>query len=72
MIRAVQTAEPIPKAQFVRWKAMEEIDVGTCDGFTYAEFEQKYPEEFAARKADKLRYRYPGAGGGGESYQARI
>lgn len=32
---------------------------GTCDGMTYEEIEQKYPEEFALRQVDKLAYRYP-------------
>lgn len=33
---------------------------------TYQEIEQSYPEEFNARKNNKLYYRYPGMGG--ESY----
>jgi broad specificity phosphatase PhoE len=32
---------------------------GACDGMTYAEIEEKYPEEFELRKHDKLAYRYP-------------
>lgn len=45
-------------------QALDEIHAGICDGMTYAEVEAKYPEEFAARTRDKLRYRYPS----GESY----
>jgi broad specificity phosphatase PhoE len=37
---------------------------GVCDGMTYAEIAQKFPEDYEARKRDKLRYRYPS----GESY----
>ena len=32
---------------------------GTCDGMTYEEIEQRWPEEFALRQVDKLAYRYP-------------
>ncbi|GFH23018.1 6PF2K domain-containing protein, partial [Haematococcus lacustris] len=52
---------PFPKLQ---WKALDEIDAGVCDGMTYKQIAREMPEEFAARKQDKLRYRYPA----GESY----
>lgn len=48
-----------------RWKALDEIDAGRCDGMTYAEIAAQMPEEWAARQADKFRYRYPR----GESYE---
>ena len=41
-----------------RWKALEEIQVGVCDGMSYDEVKQRMPSEFAARQEDKLRYRY--------------
>jgi broad specificity phosphatase PhoE len=47
------------------WRALDEIDSGICDGMTYAEIAEKLPSEYAARQADKFRYRYPR----GESYQ---
>jgi len=61
--RTIETARklPFPKLQ---WKALDEINAGTCDGMTYSEIAKTMPEEFAARKKDKLRYRYPA----GESY----
>ncbi|KAL6745907.1 6-phosphofructo-2-kinase-domain-containing protein [Haematococcus lacustris] len=61
--RTIQTARmlPFPKLQ---WKALDEIDAGVCDGMTYKQIAREMPEEFAARKQDKLRYRYPA----GESY----
>lgn len=62
--RAIQTCEPLPWP-YVSKKALDEIDAGVCDGLTYAEIAAQLPEEFAARQADKLRYRYPR----GESYQ---
>ncbi len=47
------------------WKALDEIDVGVCDSLTYSEVEASFPDEVAARRVDKLRYRYPR----GESYE---
>ncbi|HHO49573.1 MAG TPA: fructose-2,6-bisphosphatase, partial [Deltaproteobacteria bacterium] len=44
---------------------LDEIDAGVCDGWTYEEIAEKMPEEFAARRDDKLHYRYPR----GESYE---
>lgn len=38
---------------------LDELYAGVCDGLTYKEIEQKYPEEFARRQEDKLTYRYP-------------
>eukprot|EP00397_Hematodinium_sp_SG-2012_P008567 GEMP01008632.1.p1 GENE.GEMP01008632.1~~GEMP01008632.1.p1 ORF type:complete len:584 (+),score=98.76 GEMP01008632.1:49-1800(+) len=46
------------------WRNLDEIYAGSCDGMTYAEIEEAYPEEFAQRKHNKLTYRYPR----GESY----
>ncbi len=41
----------------LRRKALDEIDAGQCDGMTYREVEARMPDEFAARKRDKLGYR---------------
>lgn len=43
---------------------LDELYAGMCDGLTYKEIEEKYPDEFARRQEDKLTYRYPR----GESY----
>jgi broad specificity phosphatase PhoE len=43
---------------------LDELYAGTCDGMTYKEIQQVFPEEFSRRQADKLSYRYPR----GESY----
>ncbi len=43
---------------------LDELYAGVCDGMTYKEIEEMFPEEFAARQNDKLKYRYPR----GESY----
>ncbi len=55
---------PPPRVTF-RWKTLNEIDVGICDGLTYKEIRDDYPQDFVARDCDKFAYRYPM----GESYQ---
>ncbi|KAI9295439.1 bifunctional 6-phosphofructo-2-kinase/fructose-2,6-bisphosphate 2-phosphatase [Neoconidiobolus thromboides FSU 785] len=64
MKRTVATGKnlPYPKLQ---WKALDELDAGVCDGLTYEEIAEKYPEDYANRDDDKLSYRYRG----GESYK---
>jgi 6-phosphofructo-2-kinase/fructose-2,6-biphosphatase len=63
--RTQQTAAHIPPScPVTKWRALVEIEVGTCNALTYEEVEKKFPEEAAMRKKDKLRYRYPQ----GESY----
>lgn len=61
--RTIATASNLPYPK-VRWKALDEIQSGVCDGMTYAEVKEQMPEEYEMRKHDKLRYRYPS----GESY----
>lgn len=61
--RTIQTAEKI-RALNLRWRALNEIDAGVCEGLTYEEVSKKHPEIPRTRLRDKLRYRYPG----GESY----
>jgi hypothetical protein len=48
MKRIIQTAAHLtyPKKQ---WKALDELDAGVCDGLTYEEIEERYPEDFRAR-----------------------
>ena len=43
---------------------LDELYAGTCDGMTYQEIKEVFPDEFARRQDDKLSYRYPR----GESY----
>ena len=61
--RTRQTAEALSLSS-TAWRALDEIDAGTCEGMTYDEIREQMPDEFAARQRDKLRYRYPR----GESY----
>ena len=62
--RAVQTAAPLGRAPWA-WRALDEIDAGICDGMSYAQIQEQLPEEYQARKRNKLTSRYPR----GESYQ---
>lgn len=61
--RTQQTAAGLP-APYEILPALNELDAGVCEGLTYEEMQEKYPQEFAWRDRDKLRYRYPW----GESY----
>lgn len=62
--RTILTASPIVGFPKIQWRALDEINAGVCDGMTYEETKKNMPEEYEARKKDKLRYRYPR----GESY----
>ncbi|KAK6463435.1 6-phosphofructo-2-kinase-domain-containing protein [Scheffersomyces coipomensis] len=63
--RTQQTASFLPYKKKLQWKALDELDAGECDGMTYEEIENKFPEDFKARDDDKYEYRYKG----GESYR---
>ncbi|EAU85412.2 fructose-2,6-bisphosphatase [Coprinopsis cinerea okayama7 len=62
--RTIQTAADLPYPKLT-WKSLDELDAGVCDGMTYEEIEQAYPDDFANRDDDKFNYRYRG----GESYR---
>merc|ERR1712173_574084 len=63
--RTAQTASHFRNIKPTKWRALSEIETGICDGMTYAQIKEKYPEEWDMRAKDKLTYRYPG----GESYK---
>ncbi|KAG5933242.1 Fructose-2,6-bisphosphatase [Claviceps sorghi] len=64
--RTIATARFLPlHYNQLQWKALDELDSGVCDGLTYQEIKDRYPEDFAARDEDKYNYRYRG----GESYR---
>lgn len=67
MLRTGMTVERIAARgrSVVKWKQLDEIDAGVCDGMTYEQVADEMPEEYLARKNNKLYYRYPR----GESYQ---
>jgi len=62
--RTIQTAEHIEGRQ-ERWKTLNEIDCGSCNGLTREEIGERFPGELQARDGNKFMYRYPG----GESYE---
>ncbi|HVK67949.1 MAG TPA: 6-phosphofructo-2-kinase/fructose-2,6-bisphosphatase [Polyangium sp.] len=62
--RTIQTATKITRSPRT-WRALDEIDAGVCDGMTYDQVRIEMPDVWAARSADKFRYRYPR----GESYE---
>jgi broad specificity phosphatase PhoE len=63
LVRTHETAAILGR-QTLQWRALNEIEAGICDGLTYAEIKERYPDEWRARARDKLGYRYPQ----GESY----
>lgn len=67
--RTIQTARFLAGSRLgydkLEWKALDELDSGVCDGLTYQEIADQYPEDFKARDDDKYNYRYRG----GESYR---
>ncbi|XP_078159910.1 6-phosphofructo-2-kinase/fructose-2,6-bisphosphatase-like isoform X1 [Carex rostrata] len=62
--RSILTASPIVGFPKIQWRALDEINVGACDGMTYEEIKKNMPDVYEQRKKDKLRNRYPR----GESY----
>ncbi|KAK4685858.1 hypothetical protein P7C73_g4283, partial [Tremellales sp. Uapishka_1] len=62
--RTNQTASHLPFEKKT-WKSLDELDAGVCDGMTYEEIEEKFPEDAESRDEDKFNYRYRG----GESYR---
>ena len=48
--------EDIAHGEVLRWRALDEINSGVCEGLSYEEIQEKMPEEFARRDADKYRY----------------
>jgi len=67
LARTRRTARHLPGVAEA-WRSLDEIEAGVCNGMTYEEIAARWPDEFAARRADKLRYRYRR----GESYQDLI
>lgn len=61
--RTVHTAKDIPGPR-AAVNDLNEINAGICEGLTYEEIQEKFPQEFAWRDQDKFKYRYPH----GESY----
>ncbi|KAJ1566142.1 Fructose-2,6-bisphosphatase [Nowakowskiella sp. JEL0078] len=54
--RTAQTAENL-KYQKIKWKILDEIDAGVCDGYTYEEINRMFPNDYIQRDSDKYNYR---------------
>ena len=65
--RTIMTAKALG-LNTTRWRALDEIDAGRCDGLTYQQIKEQMPTEYEDRQKNKLCYRYPQ----GESYQDLI
>lgn len=67
MQRSVQTVEYFNEDEYdvKQMKMLDELHAGRMEGMTYDEIRNKYPDEYAHRKKNKLYYRYPGPGGEG-------
>ncbi|XP_037037653.1 6-phosphofructo-2-kinase/fructose-2,6-bisphosphatase-like isoform X1 [Bradysia coprophila] len=63
LCRTIHTVEKIPGPR-AAIRDLNEINAGICEGLTYEEIHERFPQEFAWRDQDKLKYRYPH----GESY----
>ncbi len=66
--RTLEMAEPLLETRrglttHHAFKEFDEIDVGECDGLSYAAMEQTRPELFAARARNKYNFVYPGGEG---------
>ncbi|KAF8468461.1 fructose-2,6-bisphosphatase-like protein [Kalaharituber pfeilii] len=66
--RSIDTAKYFDEEEYdiKEMRMLNELNAGVAEGMTYEEIRTKFPEEYNARRLDKLHYRYPGAGG--ESY----
>ncbi|CBY32485.1 unnamed protein product [Oikopleura dioica] len=63
-LKRTQETATIADLHYEPWKALNEIDAGVCEGLTYTEIKEKYPNEYNMRQNNKYYYRYPM----GESY----
>lgn len=66
--RSVETASYFNDDEYdvKQWRMLDELNAGLAEGKTYEEIRRDLPGEYESRRANKLWYRYPGAGG--ESY----
>jgi len=66
-LRSEQMARPLiadhPDSVVMALPEFDEINAGVCEGMTYEEIRQAYPEDYAARSRDKYHYVYPGGEG---------
>ncbi|KAA8647487.1 hypothetical protein EYZ11_004390 [Aspergillus tanneri] len=65
--RSIQTVDYFNEDDYdvKQMKMLDELYAGEMEGMTYDEIREKFPDEFATRRKQKLYYRYPGPGGEG-------
>ncbi|RFU33193.1 hypothetical protein B7463_g3135, partial [Scytalidium lignicola] len=67
MPQAIQTATPFSNEKYNKrqMKMLDDLNPGHVAGLTFNEIAELYPDEFAARRRDKLLFRWSGQGGEG-------
>jgi 6-phosphofructo-2-kinase len=67
MKRAIQTTSYFNDDDYdiKQMRMLDELYAGKMEGMTYDEIKERFPEEYEARRKEKLQYRYPGPGGEG-------
>ncbi|KAI1156450.1 6-phosphofructo-2-kinase-domain-containing protein [Nemania diffusa] len=65
--QAVQTGKLFPSETYAQTptKMLDDMNAGSMAGLTFDEIATQHPHEYAARRRNKLRYRWPGLGGEG-------
>lgn len=65
--QAIQTGQFFPEETYdqTHTKMLDNLNTGNMAGLTFDEIAGRHPHEYAARRRDKLRYRWPGFGGEG-------
>ncbi|KAI1355160.1 6-phosphofructo-2-kinase-domain-containing protein [Xylaria sp. FL0043] len=65
--QAVQTGRLFSSETYgqTHTKMLDDMNAGVMTGLTFDEIARQYPDEYAARRRDKLNYRFPGLGGEG-------
>ncbi|EMC96175.1 hypothetical protein BAUCODRAFT_70469 [Baudoinia panamericana UAMH 10762] len=65
--RSISTAQFFNDEEYdtKQMRMLDELNAGVMEGLTYSCISTQHPTEYAARKRDKLHYRYPGPGGEG-------
>ncbi|GAP84647.1 putative bifunctional 6-phosphofructo-2-kinase fructose- -bisphosphate 2-phosphatase [Rosellinia necatrix] len=65
--QAVQTGTFFPSETYdqTNTKMLDDLNAGSMGGLTFEEIAEKHPDEYTARRRDKLHYRWPGLGGEG-------
>ena len=59
MYSLCQEGESSPgQIKVYEWRTLRDLEVGVCDGFSYDQVKERFPEEYQSRVTNKLRYQY--------------